>query len=193
MDAYGGKIDEITVLVRDKEFLMAKLANVEKQLADLHVNRHSDAGRHADAVRKLNSAAKAAAAAAAKAAADAAKAAAAAAKAAADKELTWIAEMQRLKDEKNKYFHAAYWLEMACKAKEETVNGVYRELKSKDDIIYGFHIELKYRDDIIFGLHRELRYKDSIIKSKDDINTGLRREMATNDALTALTNGLKRP
>jgi hypothetical protein len=38
-----------------------------------------------------------------------------------------------------------------------------------------------------------LASKDVIIKSKDVIITGLYREVVTNDALTALTNGLKRP
>jgi hypothetical protein len=157
MTTFDCKIDKMYVSVHDKELLIAKVGSLEKQLKEVLFLRHSDSGRHANVVRNLNLAAEAAA----KVAADAA---AAAAKVAADRELALVAEMHRLTDEKNRYFHTAYWLDVDCKSKVEII-------KSKDDIIY--------------GLHRELRYNYSI-------NAVLHREMATNNALEDLTNALKR-
>ena len=170
MTTFDGKIDEMHVAVRDKELLIAKNAYLEKQVKDLHVKIHSASGRHSAAIHKLNKAATAAAKAAADDAAAASKAATEAAAEAAERELTLVAEMHRLKDEKNRYFHTAYWLDVDCKSKVEFINAMYRELKSKDDIIYGMHRELKYNDTI---------------------NAGLHREMATNNALEDLTNTLK--
>ena len=176
MDAYGSKIDEMAEKVRDNEFLTAKIACLEKQLEVLQFKRHSDggrkrsdAGRHGDVVHKITVAA-------AKAAKAAKEAAEAAAKAAAGRELAAYEEIQRLNYAKNKYFDIAYGLDMACKAKDDII-------KSKDVIIAGLSREMMTN---IYGLRRELASKDVII-------TGLYREVATNDALTALTNGLKRP
>jgi hypothetical protein len=221
MTTFDCKINEMSVFVCEKESLIAKVSLLEKQLGEMTVMRHSDTGKHASVVRKLNSELKADAKkaadamAAAKADANAAAMAMAAAMDALKADanaaaMAMAAAMDALKADANRAAKLAADNELALVAgiqrlKVENSRHFYTaycldmECKSKAELINAQCRDLKSRDYIIIGLHRELRSKDDIIKSRDDIIKSrddmiadLRRHMATNNALEDLTTTIKR-